>query len=116
MAICKKELMCDIEIEFAFDPVPGSHGAEADLKLLQVRPVAGNDETSISNIYEVMKTLSTEIVDCDNVIVEAMKIDYPGAEDVDPGFPVRLIRSTNVKFDDVTCRGKHVAPGAAKEG
>ena len=57
-----------------------------------------------------------EIVDCDNVIVEAMKIDYPGAENVDPGFPVRLIRSTNVKFDDVTCRGKHVAPGAAKEG
>lgn len=68
MAICKKELMCDIEIEFAFDPVPGSHGAEADLKLLQVRPVAGNDETSISNIYEVMKTLSTEIVDCDNAL------------------------------------------------
>lgn len=68
MAICKKELMCEIEMEFAFDPVPGSHGAEADLKLLQVRPVAGNDETSISNIYEVMKGISTEIVDCDNAL------------------------------------------------
>ena len=35
MEICKNELMCDIEIEFAVDPVPETGGTEALLKLLQ---------------------------------------------------------------------------------
>ena len=40
MDICKRALMCDIEIEFAVDVVPSSNGQELVMKLLQVRPVA----------------------------------------------------------------------------
>ena len=40
MDICKKALMCDIEIEFAVDVIPASKGQELVMKLLQVRPVA----------------------------------------------------------------------------
>jgi hypothetical protein len=37
--ICKKALMCDVEMEFALDVTPKSKGQELILKLLQVRPV-----------------------------------------------------------------------------
>ena len=40
MDICKKAMMCDIEIEFAVDVIPGTKGQELVMKLLQVRPVA----------------------------------------------------------------------------
>ena len=40
LEICKSELMSEVEIEFALDPVPGSQGTEAFLELLQVRPVS----------------------------------------------------------------------------
>ena len=39
MDICKKALMCDIEMEFAVDVNTKAHGQELVLKLLQVRPV-----------------------------------------------------------------------------
>ncbi|MBR1927627.1 MAG: phosphoenolpyruvate synthase [Bacteroidales bacterium] len=40
MGICKNELMSEVEIEFALDPLPGTSGREAVLELLQVRPVS----------------------------------------------------------------------------
>lgn len=49
MDICKRALMCDIEIEFAVDVVPSSNGQELVMKLLQVRPVAEfGDDRGIS--------------------------------------------------------------------
>lgn len=69
MDICRKELMCEVEIEFALDPVPGTDGSEAMLKLLQVRPVAGpaaGEQTS--SIYEVSSSLDTEIISSDNAL------------------------------------------------
>ena len=46
MEICKKAMMCDIEIEFAADVKAGKNGQELVIKLLQVRPVAefGDDK------------------------------------------------------------------------
>ena len=46
MEICRKAMMCDIELEFAVDMVPGRQGQEIIIKLLQVRPVAefGDDQ------------------------------------------------------------------------
>ena len=46
MEICRKAMMCDIELEFAVDMVPGKQGQEIIIKLLQVRPVAefGDDQ------------------------------------------------------------------------
>ena len=39
LEICKKALMCDVEMEFALDMKDGSNGQQMNLKLLQVRPV-----------------------------------------------------------------------------
>ena len=57
MDICKKALMCDIEIEFAVDVIPASKGQELVMKLLQVRPVAefGDDRgVSIEKAEEMI--------------------------------------------------------------
>lgn len=57
MSICKAELMCEVEIEFAVDVVPESKGSELVLKLLQVRPaceVLGNEKISIDKVTESM--------------------------------------------------------------
>ena len=55
--ICKRELMCDIEIEFAADLEHRDNGVRLHLKLLQVRPVGeySNDRSfSIDKISEEM--------------------------------------------------------------
>lgn len=39
LEICRKELMCDVEMEFAADIATSDDGQRLDLKLLQVRPV-----------------------------------------------------------------------------
>ena len=47
--ICKQELMCDIEVEFAADIEQRDNGTRCTLKLLQVRPVGEyNVDNSIS--------------------------------------------------------------------
>lgn len=40
LEICRKELMCDVEMEFAADVIPESNGSACVLKLLQVRPIS----------------------------------------------------------------------------
>jgi response regulator receiver protein len=40
LEICRKELMCDVEMEFAADVIPESKGSACVLKLLQVRPIS----------------------------------------------------------------------------
>ena len=59
MDICKRAMMCDIEIEFAVDVIPNTKGQELVMKLLQVRPVAefGDDRgLSIEKAEEVITT------------------------------------------------------------
>lgn len=68
MQICKEELMAEVEIEFALDPVPGTDGQQAELSLLQVRPVASNDDTQTSSIEEVTEKLQRQIVTSDNAL------------------------------------------------
>lgn len=49
MDICRKELTCEVEMEFAADIVSGSKGQEMVLKLLQIRPISEfADDVSIS--------------------------------------------------------------------
>ena len=55
MEICKRELMCDVEMEFAADIVNSGGRNRLDLKLLQVRPVGeffDDRSTSIENVTE----------------------------------------------------------------
>ena len=59
MEICRKAMMCDIELEFAVDVVPGKLGQEIMIKLLQVRPVAefGDDQgLSIEKAEEIINS------------------------------------------------------------
>ena len=63
LEICKKELMCDIEMEFAADLVYASNGHELVLKLLQVRPVgeySDDDSTSLEKVSEEIETTILE--------------------------------------------------------
>ena len=64
--ICKKELMCDIEIEFAADIEQRENGTRFHLKLLQVRPVG---EYSNENAISIEKVKE----ETDNVILESSK-------------------------------------------
>ena len=60
MAICRDELMCEVEIEFAVDVIAESQGRELVLKLLQVRPVSefsGDEKISIDKVTETMQNV-----------------------------------------------------------
>jgi len=68
MEICKNELMSEIEIEFAVDPIPESGGMDAVLKLLQVRPVASMSATQVSNINEVLDSMDNQLILSDSAL------------------------------------------------
>ncbi len=68
MEICKKELMAEVEIEFALDPDPDSDGQEAILSLLQVRPVASNNDVQTASIEEVTEKLDKQLVTSDSAL------------------------------------------------
>ena len=60
LEICKQELMCDVEMEFAADLVSNSRGQELQVKLLQVRPVGeytDDDSTTMEKVSEEIKTM-----------------------------------------------------------
>ena len=57
LEICKNELMCDIEIEFAADLIQKENGVRMNVKLLQVRPVgeySSDNSISIDKVSEEM--------------------------------------------------------------
>jgi hypothetical protein len=77
MDICKKAMMCDIEIEFAVDVIPAREGQELVMKLLQVRPVAefGDDKgVTIDKAEEMIsKTLIYSTKALGSGLFEGMK-------------------------------------------
>ena len=66
LEICRKELMCDIEMEFAADIEHRENGTRFNLKLLQVRPVG---EYSNENAISIDKVKEEN----GNVILESSK-------------------------------------------
>ena len=64
--ICRQELMCDIEMEFAADVHKKGDTSYFNLKLLQVRPVGEYDKDSNVSIDEVSK-------DIDRILVTSSK-------------------------------------------
>lgn len=62
MSICRDELMSEIEIEFALDPVKSSGGVLADLKLLQVRPVSSGPGAQTSSIEEADGLIANKLI------------------------------------------------------
>ena len=68
MDICRSELMSEVEIEFAMDPVPGTAGKEAVLQLLQVRPVSESTTGGNMTLAEVSGNMSEALVESDNAL------------------------------------------------
>ena len=62
LEICRNELMCDVEMEFAADTVRGSDGQELVLKLLQVRPVGEYFKDSEADMEQIRLRISTELI------------------------------------------------------
>ena len=60
--ICKEELMCDVEMEFAADVVRDSGGRELVLKLLQIRPVGEYFKDKEIDMDEIASRMSSLIV------------------------------------------------------
>ncbi len=68
MSICRDELMSEVEIEFAVDPVKSSSGSEANLKLLQVRPVSSGIGSQTSTIEDAESIISNKLILSDNAL------------------------------------------------
>ncbi len=68
MSICREELMGEVEIEFAFDPILSKGGREAVLKLLQVRPVFSGTESQVATYEEAAGGIKEKLVLADNAL------------------------------------------------
>ena len=68
MEICRKELMCDIELEFAADVIPEYGGNAIVLKLLQVRPAGVYDEDADMTYGQVSGMLSEVLLTSENAL------------------------------------------------
>ena len=62
LAICKEELLCDVELEFAADVIPGSKGQGIVLKLLQVRPISEYSDECGASIGEIESSMTKMVV------------------------------------------------------
>ena len=68
MEICRKAMMCDIELEFAVDMVPGKQGQEIMIKLLQVRPVAEFGDDQGLSIEKAEEMISRRLITSDKAL------------------------------------------------
>ena len=68
LEICKKELMCDVEIEFAADTFELPTGTKLVLKLLQVRPVGEFAEDSTATIDKALEQVDKIILKSDKAL------------------------------------------------
>jgi len=75
--ICKKALMCDVEMEFAVDVNTKTHGQELVLKLLQVRPVPEFGDDRGVTIEKAEEMIQNKIITSSKALgsgfVEGMK-------------------------------------------
>ena len=62
MELCRKELMCDVEIEFAADTFTSTGGQGLVLKLLQVRPVGELSDDKTTTIEKASESISNVIL------------------------------------------------------
>jgi len=88
MEICRKELKCDVEMEFAADMAPGADGKRCVLKLLQIRPISEFMEDRESSMEKVCAQIGVQLaessVSLGNGRIEGLKyIVYVPAEGFD---------------------------------
>ncbi len=64
MDICRQELLCEVEMEFAAD----LHGGHLSLKLLQVRPISRYMDLSDTSLQRVEEGLTQQLVTSDKAL------------------------------------------------
>ena len=62
LAICREELLCEVEMELAVDVIPGSNGQGVVLKLLQVRPISEYSDECGASIESIEASLTKTLV------------------------------------------------------
>lgn len=62
LEICRNELLCEVELEFAADVIPLSKGQEIVLKLLQVRPVGDYSDDANFSTANIQETFTKTVV------------------------------------------------------
>ena len=62
LEICRNELLCEVELEFAADVIPSSKGQEIVLKLLQVRPVGDYSDDANFSPANIQETFTKTVV------------------------------------------------------
>ena len=62
LEICRNELLCEVELEFAADVIPISKGQEIVLKLLQVRPVGDYSDDANFSIADIEQSFCKTVV------------------------------------------------------
>jgi hypothetical protein len=62
LEICRNELLCEVELEFAADVIPISKGQEIVLKLLQVRPVGDYSDDGNLSIADIEQSFCKTVV------------------------------------------------------
>ena len=104
MDICRQELMCEVEMEFAAD----LHGGHLSLKLLQVRPISRYMDLSDTSLQRVEEGLTQQLVTSDKALgcgyIRGMKhIVYVPADQFDnmhTGEIAAEIAAINQQFRD----------------
>ncbi len=72
MEICRKELLCDVEMEFAMDLVPGSDGRNCEMKLLQIRPVSDYIRDHEYTMEKATAEMQTVVLSSDKALGNGM--------------------------------------------
>lgn len=62
LEICRNELMCEVEMEFAADVIPDSKGQALVLKLLQVRPISEFSDGGDVSVEKVEESFTKTLV------------------------------------------------------
>ena len=79
LELCREELSCEVEIEFAADIEDDSKGERLTLRLLQVRPISQHGEDSVMGLESNKSELSKVLVHSDKALGPSF---IPGMKDI----------------------------------
>ena len=122
LEICKSELMCDIEMEFAADIEHKENGTRLNMKLLQVRPVGEYSTDNSISIEKVSDELSHILIRSSKALgsghVEGMKYVVHVPSDTFDSAKTREMAAEIGKFNDIVKKegGSYLLVGPGRWG
>ena len=122
LEICKSELMCDIEMEFAADIEHKENGTRLNMKLLQVRPVGEYSTDNSISIEKVSDELSHILIRSSKALgsghVEGMKYVVHVPSDTFDSAKTRDMAAEIGKFNDIVKKegGAYLLVGPGRWG